>query len=105
MKKQKVKVFFIKDEPYFVSDENVKIGDFAIVTVSDEFPTLVECANEFQIDLFQKPTLSSTKRYKVLFKPNQIETSVEELKLMTEESKIIEIEHDENSVLNIVKWN
>jgi hypothetical protein len=64
MKRQQVKVFFIKDEPYFVSDENVKIGDFAIVTVSDEFPTLVECANEFQIDLFQKPTLVQQKDIK-----------------------------------------
>lgn len=60
------KVFLVKNELYLVSDEKVVIGDTAIVTVSDEFPTLVECQNDFQIKLFQEPTLSSTKRYKVL---------------------------------------
>jgi uncharacterized protein YxjI len=103
MKKERVKVFFIDDEPYFVIDEDVKIGDFAIVTVSDQFPTFVECANEYQINLFQKPTLSSTKRYKVLFKPNQNKIPVDDLKNATEETNIIEIEYENSEVLKIIK--
>ena len=46
---QTFKIFVVQNEPYLTIDEDVKVGDKAIVTVNDMFPTLVECQNEDQI--------------------------------------------------------
>ena len=54
-------------------DENVNVGDLAIVTVNDEYPSVVVCKNEEQIRLFQESKLSLTKRYKVVMKPNELD--------------------------------
>ena len=64
------KIFVIQNEPYLTVDEDVIIGDKVIVTVGDEFPTLVECKNEDQINLFQKPKTTLTKRHKVVLTPD-----------------------------------
>ena len=71
--KQKFKLFIVKKEPYLTVDENVSIGDLAIVTVGDQYPTVVECKNEDQINLIQNPKLSLTKRHKVVMKPNEMD--------------------------------
>lgn len=60
------KLFFVKGKPYITIDEDVKIGDKAIVSVNDLYPTFVECMNDEQISLFQNPRTSSTKRYKIV---------------------------------------
>jgi hypothetical protein len=58
---------FYKDEEYFLTkDEDVIVGDTAIVTVNDLFPSVVVCQNEDQINIIQKPVTKSTKRYKVV---------------------------------------
>jgi hypothetical protein len=59
------KIFVINNETYLVEDEIVEIGDKAIVTVNDLYPTLIECKNDEQIKLIQEPKTSMTKRYKV----------------------------------------
>jgi hypothetical protein len=64
--KQMYKIFMVDNKPYITIDENVVIGDKAIVTVGDQFPTLVECQNDEQINLFQKPKTSLTKRHKIV---------------------------------------
>ena len=51
--KNTLKLFMVKGDLYLVSDEKVIVGDKALVTVGDEFPSVVECRNEVQIKLFQ----------------------------------------------------
>jgi hypothetical protein len=70
--KQIFKLFIVKDEPYFTVDENVVIGDTVIVTVGDQYPSVVECQNDDQIKLIQTPKLSLTKRHKVVMKPSEL---------------------------------
>jgi hypothetical protein len=70
--KQIFKLFIVKDEPYLTVDENVVIGDTAIVTVGDQYPSVVECQNDDQIKLIQNPKLSLTKRHKVVMKPSEL---------------------------------
>jgi hypothetical protein len=71
--KQIFKLFIVKDEPYLTVDENVVIGDTAIVTVGDQYPSVVECQNDDQIKLIQTPKLSLTKRHKVVMKPSELD--------------------------------
>jgi len=71
--KQIFKLFIVKDEPYLTVDENVVIGDTAIVTVGDQYPSVVECQNDDQIKLIQNPKLSLTKRHKVVMKPSELD--------------------------------
>lgn len=71
--KQIFKLFMVKDEPYLTVDENVSVGDLAIVTVGDQYPSVVQCQNEDQINLIQNPKLSLTKRHKVVMKPNELD--------------------------------
>jgi hypothetical protein len=71
--KQIFKLFIVKDEPYLTVDENVVIGDTAIVTVGDRYPSVVECQNDDQIKLIQDPKLSLTKRHKVVMKPSKLD--------------------------------
>jgi hypothetical protein len=79
----------VDKKPYLTIDEEVKIGDMAIVTVGDMYPSVIECKNDEQINVIQKPKTSSTKRYKVIMKP-------EEVKL---EQSIIESLSDRKSVV------
>lgn len=60
------KIFIIDGKHYVTIDEDVVVGDNAIVSVGDQFPTLVKCQNDEQISLFQKPKTSLTKRHKVI---------------------------------------
>lgn len=71
-----LKLFMVKGELYLVSDEKVIIGDKALVTVGDEFPSIVECQNDDQIKLFQESKLSLTRRYKILQKVNDVENDL-----------------------------
>lgn len=76
------KIFVINQEPYLVLDEKVEIGDLAVVTVNDLYPSLVKCVNEDQIRLFQEPKTSMTKRYKVKVKPESLNLSEEILNIL-----------------------
>ena len=69
---QTFKIFVVQNEPYLTIDEDVKVGDKAIITVGELFPTFVECQNEEQIKLIQTPKLSMNKRHKIVMKPNEI---------------------------------
>ena len=69
---QTFKLFIVDSKPYLTLDEDVKIGDKAIVTMNDMYPTLVDCANDEQISIIQKPLTKMTKRYKVVMLPDKI---------------------------------
>lgn len=79
----KFKIFLINDKPYLTIDEDVKVGDHAIVSVNELYPTLVECKNEEQIKIIQQPSTSMTKRHKVIMIPDAMnldETTLTSLK-------------------------
>ena len=69
---QVFKIFMVDQKPYLTVDENLKIGDKAIITVGELYPTLVECQNDEQIKLFQDPKLSMTKRHKIVKGPEEL---------------------------------
>lgn len=70
--KETFKLFQVKGELYLTKVEELKIGDKVIVTVADQFPTVVECQNDEQISLIQTPKLSMTKANKVVMGPEDI---------------------------------
>jgi hypothetical protein len=93
------KLFVVKDEPYLTIDENVIIGDKAIVTVNGMFPSVVECFNDEQIGLFQNPFTKMTKRHKVVMGPNEftIEEDLKQKLVMSETS--INVEYEEGEII------
>jgi hypothetical protein len=95
------KLFVVKDEPYLTIDENVIIGDKAIVTVNGMFPSVVECFNDEQIGLFQNPFTKMTKRHKVVMGPNEftIEEDLKQKLIMSETSINVEFENGEITII------
>jgi len=95
------KLFVVKDEPYLTIDENVIIGDKAIVTVNGMFPSVVECFNDEQIGLFQNPFTKMTKRHKVVMGPNEftIEEDLKQKLIMSETSINVEYEEGEIKII------
>jgi hypothetical protein len=95
------KLFVVKDEPYLTIDENVKIGDKAIITVNGMFPSMVECLNDEQISLFQTPFTKMTKRHKVVMGPNEftIEEDLKQKLVMSETSINVEYEEGEIKII------
>lgn len=99
--KQLFKLFILNREPYLTVDEDVKIGDFAIVAVNDMYPTLIECKNEEQINLIQRPQTSLTKRHKVILKPNEVkleESQIESL-ILRDGPVMVEVENGEITII------
>lgn len=92
----------VKEEPFLTIDEDVIIGDTAIVTVNNRFPTVVECQNEEQIKLIQNPKLSMTKRHKIVMKPNEINLDEKTINSFGEDDSfiIVEVEDGEIKVVN-----
>lgn len=81
---QTFKIFVVQNEPYLTIDEDVKVGDKAIISVNEMFPTLVECQNDDQINIFQKPKTSMTKRHKVVMTPDKLDLDQNILSLLSE---------------------
>jgi len=95
---QKFKIFMVDDRPYLTVDENVNIGDKAIVTVGDLFPTLVECQNEDQIKIIQESKLSMTKRHKVVLTPDKMNLDKETLKTLIENDGSLFVEYVDGEI-------
>lgn len=98
---QTFKLFIVDSKPYLTLDEDVKIGDKAIVTMNDMYPTLVDCANDEQISIIQKPLTKMTKRYKVVMLPDKInldEKTITDLK-QKEGSTIVKVEDGEVKII------
>ncbi len=98
---QTFKIFVVKNEPYLTIDEDVKIGDNAIITVVELYPTLVECQNEEQINLFQKPKTSMTKRHKVVMMPDKLELDDDVLNLLSERDEPLTVTY-QDGVIKVV---
>ena len=82
-------------------DENLKIGDKAIITVGELYPTLVECQNDEQIKLFQYPKLSMTKRHKVVMTPDKLDLDNEILNLLSEREEPLVVTY-QDGVIKVV---
>jgi len=95
------KLFMVDKKPYLTIDEEVKIGDMAIVTVGDMYPSVIECKNNEQINVIQKPKTSSTKRYKVIMKPEEVklEQSIIESLSLNDLPVMVEFENGEINIL------
>lgn len=98
---QTFKIFVVQNEPYLTIDEDVKVGDKAIVTVGDLYPTFVECQNEEQINLFQKPKTSMTKRHKVVMTPDKLDLDNEILNLLSEREEPLVVTY-QDGVIKVV---
>jgi hypothetical protein len=81
---QKFKIFLVEKQPYLTIDEDVVVGDKAIISVGDLYPTFVECKNDEQINLFQKPKTSLTKRHKVVMMPEELNLDETMMSLLSE---------------------
>jgi hypothetical protein len=95
------KLFMVDKKPYLTIDEEVKIGDMVIVTVGDMYPSVIECKNDEQINVIQKPKTSSTKRYKVIMKPEEVklEQSIIESLSLNDLPVMVEFENGEINIL------
>jgi hypothetical protein len=98
---QTFKIFVVQNEPYLTIDEDVKVGDKAIITVGELFPTFVECQNEEQINLFQKPKTSMTKRHKVVMMGEELILENEILSLLSEREGPLTVTY-ENGEIKVV---
>lgn len=95
---QTFKIFVIQNEPYLTIDEDLKIGDKAIITVGERFPTLVECQNNEQIGLFQDSKLSMTKRHKVVMTPDKLELDNDILNLLSEREDPLSVTYENGNI-------
>ena len=95
---ERFKLFHKDDEYFLTKDEDVVIGDTAIVTVNDLYPTVVQCQNEDQINLFQNSKLKSTKRYKVVEKISKILFDNETNSLLQEKEGAVIVEYNDGQI-------
>jgi hypothetical protein len=100
--KQTFKLFMVKEKPYLTADEPISVGDMAIVTVGDFYPSVVECKNDEQIKLIQESKLSMTKRHKVIMKPEKIDLDDETIRAFGNGDGfiIVEVEDGKIKVVN-----
>ena len=100
--KQTFKLFMVKEKPYLTVDEDLSVGDTAIVTVGEFYPSVVECKNDEQISLIQDSKLSMTKRHKVIMKPEKINLDDETIRAFGNGDGFImvEVEDGEIKVVN-----
>lgn len=66
------KIIIMENEPYLVSDDEIRIGDVTIVTVGGQYPSKVVCENETVLSLIKYPRLNLTKSYKIVSGPDKI---------------------------------
>jgi hypothetical protein len=95
---EKFKLFYKNEEYFLTKDEDVIVGDTAIVTVNDLFPSVVECQNEDQINIFQKPLTKSTKRYKVVEKLKMNSFDEKTNKLLQEKEGAVVVEYNDGEI-------
>ena len=95
---QTFKIFVVQNEPYLTIDEDVKVGDKAIVTVGDLYPTFVECQNEEQINLFQKPKTSMTKRHKIVMGPQELNLEQELIDNLVRRGTGVVVEYENGEI-------
>ncbi len=88
----------VKEKPYLTVDEDLSVGDTAIVTVGEFYPTVVECKNDEQISLIQDSKLSMTKRHKVIMKPEKINLDDETIRAFGNEDGFVMVEVEDGEI-------
>jgi hypothetical protein len=88
----------VKERPYLTVDEDLSVGDTAIVTVGEFYPTVVECKNNEQISLIQDSKLSMTKRHKVIMKPEKINLDDETIRAFGNEDGFVMVEVEDGEI-------
>lgn len=88
----------VKEKPYLTVDEDLSVGDTAIVTVGEFYPTVVECKNDEQISLIQDSKLSMTKRHKVIMKPEKINLDDETIRAFRNEDGFVMVEVEDGEI-------
>ncbi len=88
----------VKEKPYLTVDEDLSVGDTAIVTVGEFYPTVVECKNNEQISLIQDSKLSMTKRHKVIMKPEKINLDDETIRAFGNEDGFVMVEVEDGEI-------
>ena len=88
----------VKERPYLTVDENLSVGDTAIVTVGEFYPTVVECKNDEQISLIQDSKLSMTKRHKVIMKPEKINLDDETIRAFGNKDGFVMVEVEDGEI-------
>jgi len=91
----------VKEKPYLTADEPISVGDMAIVTVGDFYPSVVECKNDEQIKLIQESKLSMTKRHKVVMMGEELILENEILSLLSEREGPLTVTY-ENGIMKVV---
>ncbi len=88
----------VKEKPYLTVDEDLSVGDTAIVTVGEFYPNVVECKNNEQISLIQDSKLSMTKRHKVIMKPEKINLDDETIRAFGNEDGFVMVEVEDGEI-------
>ena len=90
--KKTLKLYMIDEKPYFVSLDPIQIGDKAIVSVNDQYPSIVDCINQQVIDLITNPRLTFTKAHKIFLTPETINLDNKTIQQINEQQSIVEVE-------------
>lgn len=85
------KIIIMEKEPYLVSDEEIQLGDVAIVTVGNQYPSKVVCENETVLSLIKDPKLSLTKSYKLVGEPDKVKLPEARINTIIENGGICDV--------------
>jgi hypothetical protein len=98
---ERFKLFYKDDEYFLTKDEDVVIGDDAVVTVNDLYPTIIKCQNQEQINIIQNPLTKSTKRYKIVerLKKDFFDNKTNDLLQQKEGAVIVEYQDGEIKII------
>ncbi len=95
----KVKLFVIDEKPYLGSNEEIFIGDEAIVTVNGQYPMIVKCENEIVLNLIKEPKLSLTRSFKIHAKPDKLNLTPEDIdRILSIDEGLCDIENFEDKI-------
>jgi len=92
------KIIIMEKEPYLVSDDEIQIGDVAIVTVGDQYPSKVVCENETVLSLIKTPKLTLTKSYKLIGDPDKIKLPEARINNIIENGGICDVTLDGSEI-------
>jgi len=95
---KKVKLFMIDEKPYLVSLDTIQIGDRAIVTVSGQYPSIVECQNEHIIKLITESKLTLTQPFKIFLEPDKITLNNDQIQKLIDSDGVLEVEMENGNI-------
>ena len=85
------KIIIIEKNPYLISDEEIQLGDVAMVTVGNNYPSKVVCENETVLELIKNPKLTLTKSYKLVGDSDKIKLPEDRINNIIENGGICDV--------------